>query len=331
MLSPENLIFLPYTPDLTPAGTAYLCRSIALQQLCPVNMRLKDIHLLSAEIACKLAFQRHLESQGIAYDLRRSSPFTDPDNFAIHIGGRRCKIHVSTIFERDKIRQVIKNPGILLTAAALAPLEKINSTEYSPLDLLIFVFLTGLVTTNVIDFQRAVAAHQPVDLLHLLPVPWTRPARWKALGPVLIKSEHSQPVSLEVGGKGKDRIFLKEEIVLRPQERATLREEFYSVSYLRVKEIPQGRIGLHSGELGKTHIIAPTGWNNAWVYGKNIILAGFLTWREYQRSAGFLPRGSRTFQSKQTGEPSLSLSVQQLAPLQSLFSRAQEWQAGKTG
>ena len=91
--------------------------------------------------------------------------------------------------------------------------------------------------------------------------------------------------------------------------------------------MPNARIGIHSPSRRETYIISPLDWGNIWVYGMDILLAGFLTREEFNRRASFLREGARVFQYNRTRTKSLAVSVSDLKPLSELFERVKEWNA----
>jgi hypothetical protein len=329
MLTLADLLYLPYTPDLNQAGIAHLCRCLATQQYPGDSLSYGTMRQMAGEVACKMAFQRHLDSLNIAYDLLRTNPFTEPELFEITIGGRHCKLIVTTLFQRDQIRQMRNNPEAILSTYALAPVQRINTSGHKREDLYIFTFLTGLVAAQENELQRAYAADQPVELMHMLPDLWNKGHRWSPLSKVIIKSEPLEPILIEFGGRGEDRGIQKEEILVPSQTRIRLLKNFYSLAYLRTKTIPTGRIGVHSTALAQTHVIFPRDWGNVWIYGMEIIFSGFITVGEYRSRCAYLPPGSRTFQIPRTTVPFLSIPLTELHPLQDLFTAALEWQAEK--
>jgi hypothetical protein len=74
--------------------------------------------------------------------------------------------------------------------------------------------------------------------------------------------------------------------------------------------------------LRQTHLIHPADWGNIWVYGMDILLAGYLTREEFNRRASFLREGVRVFQYGRTRTKNLAVSVCDLKPLSELLGHA---------
>jgi hypothetical protein len=104
-----------------------------------------------------------------------------------------------------------------------------------------------------------------------------------------------------------------------------VKQEFFSLAYLNLPQTPEGRLGVFSPRLKQTYIIEPGAWENIWVYGMEIILAGYMTRGEFRRRARELPPNSRVAQYARTRTHNGALPVQQLHPLGDLFERAKEW------
>jgi hypothetical protein len=145
-----------------------------------------------------------------------------------------------------------------------------------------------------------------------------------------MKTESQTPLNLEIGGQSEDRKFKEAKLTLPPGERVSVPGEWYGVSYLAGAEVPPARVGMHSPALGEAYVIAPHEWANIWVYGMEIILAGYITRGEFRRRARRLPAGSPTFQYAHTQTDNMFVPVSELHPLPDLFVRARNW-AGQAG
>ncbi|MFQ5616991.1 MAG: hypothetical protein ACE5GO_11110, partial [Anaerolineales bacterium] len=300
MITPSDLITLPYTPDLTPAGISYACRSLSYTYDRMGSSRDARLRRIVAGIAVELAFRRHLADEGVPHDLLGATPFTEPDRYDIALGGRRCDIKSYMLRQKEMIRQIRAEPEKLLIAHALVPVDQLESDHLHNEDLYIFAFLAALITPNQADLDRALAAEQPVFLIHPFPKHWARPPHWRPLGNLVMKSDLSEPIELEIGGQGSERTFNVENVRLPPRERVRLESSWHAVSYLSVPQLPPGRVGVHSPILSETYIIQPHEWGNIWVYGMEITLAGYMTRGEFRRRGKRLPKGSRVFQYPRT-------------------------------
>ncbi len=92
MVGITDLLHLPYTPDLTEAGLAYACRSLALSRPGKVEPSIRRLNRSIAGVAVELAFRRYLQSQSIRFAVAAVTPFTDPDRYDVSLGGHRCEL-----------------------------------------------------------------------------------------------------------------------------------------------------------------------------------------------------------------------------------------------
>ena len=97
------------------------------------------------------------------------------------------------------------------------------------------------------------------------------------------------------------------------------------MAYIHSKSLPDARIGIHSSNHSETYLIGALDWSNIWVYGMDILLAGWLTREEFNRRASAIPPGTRVFQYDRTRAKNLAVPVSDLRPLPELFERVREW------
>jgi len=114
-------------------------------------------------------------------------------------------------------------------------------------------------------------------------------------------------------------------VEMPPRTRVELENGFFSVSYLHVKSSPDARIGIHSPTRNETYMIGGMDWGNIWVYGMEVLLAGYLTREEFSRRASPVQAGARVFQYNQTRTKNLAVPVSDLKPLCELFEKVKAW------
>jgi hypothetical protein len=326
MLTAADLIRIPFTAELTQAGTAYLCRSLPEESRAEVSLTTEEMNRIVCRTAAELALRRLMDEQKVAYKLVTTTPFSQPENQDVLLGGRRCEVICTPVHQRERILQLQREPEKILSAPVLIPLHQINHDKYTSEDILIFAILTGLVAQGTQEIQKALTAGHPVDLLAVLPPPWRNSFHWKSLGSLSLKSEASEAVRIELGGLAKNRKSIREELVLQPLTRTQVQGDYYSLTYLRLKQMVEGRIGIHSTALHQTHILGPHEWLNIWVYGMSVILCGYISLGEYRRKANSLPPESQIFYHSRLRMPQLWLPVSELNPISSLFLNAKNWQ-----
>lgn len=319
MLSPSDLVRLPYTPDLTEGGIAYALRTLAYAFDREGRSPYERLRRVVANVVVELAFRRYLAQQGIPFEVKAATPFTDRERFDVVLEGRRCDLKSYLISHREQIQQMRENPAILLNAPALVPSDSHAGDGHAYSDIYIFAFLSGLIAASQADLQKAIEKKQPHYLINVLPLAWRKPLNWNPLGQLILKSESAEELIVEVNGQDEARKMKRKVVSLPPGVRVKLDEPFYSVTSLHVRRIPEARLGIRCETIPEAHIISPFDWGNIWVYGMDIFLAGHITHEEFGHQAVPLFPNAKTFQYEHTHVKNLSLSVSKLKPMSKLL------------
>ena len=327
MLTTSDLLHLPYTPDLTKGGIVYALRSLPYSFDRIGSKPYDRIRCVVAEVAVELAFRRYLSQHEIPFDVIGAAPFTDPDKYNVSLGGRRCDIKSFLISHRDQISQMRNDPSVMLSAPALVPSDRHTMDGHSDHDLYLFAFLCGLIAASQTDLKKAIETNQPHYLIHVLPTQWRKPSNWNPLGPLVLKSESDEKMLVEVSGQDEGRGFMTRLVHLPAKTRVIIKDPFYSVSAVHIKNMPTARLGIHSVAYKEAHVISPLDWGNIWVYGMDIYLAGFISRGEFRQRAKMIAPNSRVFQYNHTKTKNLAVPVSGLNPLSDLFTRVREWEA----
>ena len=327
MLTPSDLLHLPYTPDLTEGGIAYACRSLAYTYDRMGGSSVDRMRRIVAGVAVELAFRRHLVEQAVPFDVLGATPFTDPDRYDVSLGGHRCDVKSFFISRRAQIHSLRHDPGLVLQAPALVPLDQFAAESHKPDDLYLFAFLLGLAAASQEDIEKALAAGQPIYLIHPLPGKWAKPSNWIPLEKLALKSECETPITVEIGGQNAEREFVTAIVELPPRTRVPVEQTFYSLAYVHAARKSEARIGLHSMVHGEPYLILTHEWGNIWVYGMDILLMGWLSHEEFHRKGSVLNAGMRTFQYTQTRTKNLLVPGIELNPLGLLFEKVREWKS----
>ncbi len=325
----SDTLRLPITRDLIEGGIAYAVRSLPHTFDRMGGSPYDRLRRIVAGVAVELAFRRHLSQQGVPFDVKGATPFTDPDRYDVSLGGHRCDIKSFLITHRRQISELRADPSLLLRAPALVPLDQYSADGHSNDDIYLFAFLTALTAASQLDLQKVLAAGQPIHLLHALPREWSKPRDWNPLGALALKSECDVPLMLELGGQTDDRAFVTETIELPPRTRRVAQTAFHALAALHVTTPPEGRVAVHSPARRETYVIQPHEWSNIWVYGMDIYLAGWIGREEFRRRAELIPEGARVFQYDQTRTKNLAVPVADLHPLGALFEKVKEWEKRK--
>jgi hypothetical protein len=329
MLAVTDLIHLPFTPDLTEGGINCACRSLACSSDRMGDSVVDHLRDSVANVAVELAFRRYLTDQAVPFQVLGMEPFTHPEHYDVSLGGHRCIVQSSLITHRNQITQLRRDPESLLQAPALVLLDQFAAETAKPDDLYLFAFLLGLVTSSQADIGKAIAACQPAFLIHPLPEAWARPLNWGPLEKLALKSECEKPVKVEVGGQDSVRSFITETLNLPPRQRVLVKRDFHSLAYIHVGHRPEARIGIHSPLHGEPYLVPVHAWGNLWVYGMNVILAGWLAHEEFRRKAKVLNAGELAFQFDRTSVKNLLVPVNELNPLGRLLEKVRRWESDK--
>ena len=327
MISPSVLLHLSYTRDLTEGGIAYAVRSLPYTYNRMAGSLYDRLRRTVAGVVVELAFRRYLAEQNIPFEVKGALPFTDPHQYDVSLGGRRCDIKSFLISYREQIAEMKRNPQVVLNAPALVPSDLNAAEGRSDKDIYLFAFLSGLIAASQSDLQKVLYTDQPHYLIHAMPEAWMRPAKWHPLGALVLKSESAETQVVEIGGQDERREMRISVVELPPRTRVKINEGFHSLSYIHSKSLAKARIGIHSPLLQETHIVGELDWGNIWVYGMDILLAGYLTREEFNRGARAILPGTRVFQYNRTRAKNLAVNVSELKPLSDLFERVREWNA----
>ncbi|MBI2331525.1 MAG: hypothetical protein HYU84_05065 [Chloroflexi bacterium] len=322
MLSPSDFLRLPYTPDLTEAGIAYALRSLAYSYEREGKSPYGRLRRMVANVAVELAFRRYLTQENIPFDVKASTPFTDRERFDVVLNEHRCDIKSFLISHREQIREIRQNPAGLLDAHALVPSDSHAGDGHSYNDIYLFAFMNGLVAASQADLGKAIEKNQPHYLVYVPPMTWRKPTYWKPLGMLTLKSESAEELIVEVGGQDTARELKRAAVSLSPGVKVAVDESFYSITSLHVRRVPEARVGIHCETLNESLLIAPYEWANIWVYGMDILMAGYATYEEMSQRATLLPPNSRTFQYERTHVKNLALPVSKLKPMKRLLDTA---------
>lgn len=329
MLTPSDFIHLPYTPDITEGGIAYALRSLPYSFNRIGSKPYDRIRRVVAEVAVELAFRRYLSQHDIPFEVMGATPFTEPDKYSVSLGGHRCDIKSFLISHRNQISQMRDDPSVMLNAPALVPSDHHAAEGYSDNDLYLFAFLSALIAASQTDLKKAVETSQPHYLIHVMPTEWRKPSAWNPLGPLVLKSESDGKMLVEVSGQDESRGFMTRLVNLPAKTRVMVKDPFYSVTAVHIKNMPSARLGIHSPAYKEAHVIPPLEWGNIWVYGMDITLAGFVSRGEFRQRAKMIAANSRVFQYDHTKTKNLAVPVLGLSPLQDLFDRVREWETQK--
>ena len=319
MLSPTDLLRLPYTADLTEGGIEYALRSLAYSFERVSASPYDRLRRTVANVAVELAFRRYLSQQNIPFEVKAAAPFTDRERYDVSLGGQRCDLKSYLISHRGQITEMRNDPSVILNAPALVPADQHAGDGHLRNDIYIFGFLAGLIAASQADLKKAIETKQPHYLVHVMPETWRKPASWNPLGALTLKSDSAEELLVEINGQAEAREMKRKVISLPPKTKINLDDSFYSISSIHIRRVAEARVGIKCESIKEAYVIQPAEWGNIWVYGLEIFLAGYLSYEEFGQRAVALAPNSKVFQYEHTRVKNFSLPVSSLKPMQKLF------------
>ena len=233
MLTSSDLLHLPYHPrsDRRRHRLRLPLAGLHLQSHGRLAVGPSAAH--RGGVAVELAFRRYLGEQAVPFDVLGATPFTDPDQLR-RLAGRtslRCEEFPDLPPQPD--RTVRRDPGVVLQAPALVPLDQFAAEGHKPDDLYLFAFLLGVGgrcrrrtwKKPLLPASRSISStrcrrHGP------------DPSNWIPLEKLALKSECETPITVEIGGQDAERDFVTATAELPPKQRMPVEQTFYSLAYV---------------------------------------------------------------------------------------------------
>ena len=280
MLKSSDLIRLAYSPDLTQAGIAIASRKLASGSIAGISIDTRQLQREIAQASGALAFHRYLIEQNIPFQIQQSSPFSQPEQATAVLGGRKCELETSLITDAHTAGQTSHSAKRLLETSIRVPAGMQTSGLHSASDLAVFALAVASVTDDRNGLLRKAEAGEPYLCSHVMPEAWRQPEKRKALGPLSLRYAGDTGISLELYGLGFREEPCIEQITLYPQTWVASRYRYRSLSCVHAGAIPTAKIELRSLSRRSVDTILPLQWRNLWLYGREIILIGYLTFEE---------------------------------------------------
>lgn len=321
-LAGADLVRLPYDDSLTQAGVTFSCRTLRhplarTHRLSPRRMR-----NTVAEIAISLAFQRWLGAQNVPFDLIQAMPFTSPDRRTLLLGGRRVVCPPTLIRASRRIQEIQANPTQLLAVEASIHSDMLNRPGLRGQDLLIFPFLLGQETRTIASLRRADTAN---ELTHIIaippPKPWQEISGEPRLERLSIMNECDHPIELTLYGLLKKNLLHALSLEVPARDKVPIPAEFVALHYIHSAHLPSGTIRLLDGKAVHVWIISIRDWFNIWIYGKEIILAGWSTLAAAQRKSSFASDEVQIPTRSRAKGKEIHLPICELRPMRELIER----------
>jgi hypothetical protein len=280
MLKSSDLIRLPYPAELTQAGIAIASRKLASGRISGKSIDIRQLRLEVVQASVRLAFPRYLLDRRIPFQYQEYKPFSQPEQASVVLGGRKCEIETSLITGLNTAGQLSQSIEQLLETSIRIPAGMQTSDLYSAGDLAVFAFAVAGVTDDRSGLLHAAEAGEPFLCNHVMPEAWRQPRRRMAPGQLSFRCAGDASIVLDLYGLGSQQEPLVEQMAVYPQTWVTSRYQYSSLSCVQAGAIPSARIEMRSPARHSAYTIMPLQWRNLWVYGQEIILAGYLTIEE---------------------------------------------------
>jgi hypothetical protein len=114
----------------------------------------------------------------------------------------------------------------------------------------------------------------------MMPDAWRQPAVRKTPGKFSFRYGGDAPLVIDLYGPGLQPEQYSEQMVLQPQTWSETRYTYRSLTCLQAGAIPTARVEVKSRAHRRPYTVMPLQWSNLWVYGQEIILAGYLPFEE---------------------------------------------------
>ena len=272
----------------------------------------KRLRRLAAAKALVLALSHVLGERGVLLRTEGEAARA-PEVGRVQVGDLQGWVVPTWVFQGETVEALQRgvSPESIM---ASAPWLLRESSEARARDLLFFGLVLAPDAPRRAEARKAKENGQPLTVVHWLPSRWQQP-RGGLLSPFVFKTEH--PFSLRLHGLNRNGQYARYALALRGGEVARVHLPWQGVYALEANAWPQGRVGLKAAGLG-IHVVSPEHWENIAIYGREIWLLGFTTWREFWRRARYVRRGERSFPHGTHFEPAYLLPWCALEPLRAL-------------
>ena len=276
----------------------------------------------AARAAAELAFRRFLEAEGVSYKVTVETLQADSGWGTSLLGGRRCELEVILAETRVGGNSIRKDAGVIKHSQVSAKRHTQMAAGQEGSDLLVFALAYVGMKRSREESVRAIDAGKPVQMAALLPDKWMHPTDWGPIGEIKLGNDSEAAILLEMVGCDKGRQVLVEEMNLAGKGLALLEGEFFSLGSLYSREAAEKPISIQLGKKSRTFSIGSHQWGNVWVYGREVVVLGYLPRNEYQRRAK-VRLGARRLNGSDIS--SRGVRVRELRPIDDLLARSRKW------
>lgn len=310
MVVPSDFERIAVTRPMLRAAVAYATRSLHYTYdrmgLDPYS-RLSKIFF---GIVMQHAFLAWLNRQGVPYDRRGETHFTQTDRYDVRVDDRPCDVKGTVLEAAGKVWAVRRDPGWLLDCAALMPVDQHERAHPQPGEAYVFPFLLVAPKANTGDRYW----------LQVFGDRWKPDAARGPLGHLELDWRGTRAIEVEIGGMDAGGGFLSEQVCLEPEKRIRTEAVFDGLLYLHVEHLPGADLGLTTVDRRFGATARARGWRDYWIEEGQVILTGWMDKLEFVREATRLPRGSAVKQYARTKTDNYYRPIRELEPLRDMVA-----------
>ncbi len=305
MITVEDYIYLPFTPDLIRGSLSHAIHLLPYIHTQFADEVYQKFQHLAEATAVELALRRFLSQQNIPFVVQKSLSFAHHDQYDIFMAGRRLMLQVLQ-FENDL-------PLDLLSTQVILPSEHHRTIEPSGRNMYLFAVIVKSKPKTIMNGRY---------LLHILPGFWRQPQKWNPLGGLTCKYAGLARIKLEITGQLANQEIFSSRINLDPGEQAVIQVRYYSISSVHVDQTPADLIGIKSPERKKVYLIQPDQWRDVWLAGSRVILIGTIGFEEFTHRSTLIRPGVKIIPYGSIDEKSMGFPIRELKPVGALFDQA---------
>ena len=311
---------LPCNPELISAGIEFTCRAHLRPFMGRSRVAIAHLHRLCADSIASLALRRWLASETVPHGLAPVAPLTDPHIHLVTIGGRRLQLVNRLISSPGRIRKLGHSPQRLLHAVIAAEDVQATSGRLSLGDLLAFSFLIANICHSYAETKHRSAASEKTILLAIPPRPsWRQQRPWRPLERLILTNSDDDLIDLELCGLMANRNAAVERMIIPAKQSMEINTTWHNLLHLRTSRMPNATLRIQCPPRNKDWFVTPGSWSNLWFYDARLVLAGWLTYREFGRLTNPESGAEHAQQGHHLPRGSAILQVEALRPVQELL------------
>lgn len=315
---------MPLTHDLVEGGISYAIRSLPYIFLRRGAAGYDQLRRVTAKICVELAFRRYLSELNMPFNVNATRNFSDYDCFDVLLAGHRIKLQTRLISNVNQIEQIRQNPDSYLNAHAMVPSDQHSSEGQAGSDMYVFAFVPARVTRSILELGKGLDGIHSGYLLHAMPRMWRMPPTWSPMKSLVLKTEQTALLNLEIHGQNEARELITRQIRLNSGQRTLMNGEYYSITSFHTDRLPEARIGIHCPIRKETHIIPHADWGDLWLHGSDIFLCGTLSHEEFGHHAELVQLRTQNLLDGSTKIKYLAVPISELKPVSRLFEQSGE-------